>query len=90
MINIFIPAHLLSEKTRTTFNEGNLAENIIIDYATNNLYSYAKNSKENEFEVFNFNRYLTLDNRYSNYEVNIVKHSQHVLAGISVSIYKTL
>lgn len=89
-IKLFIPKELLSQEFISHFNSGNLSNRIIIDYATNNLIGSSRDNDQVEIEIFNFDNYMKLDNRYTTYEISLVKHSQFVLAGISIEIYKTV
>jgi len=89
-IKLFIPKELLSQEFISHFNSGNLSDTFVIDYATNNLIGSSRDNDRVEIEIFNFDNYMKLDNRYTNYKISIVKHSQFVLAGISIEIYKTV
>ena len=89
-IKLFIPKELLSQEFISHFNSGSLSNRIVIDYATNNLIGSSRDNTQVEIEIFNFDNYMKLDNRYTTYEISVVKHSQFVLAGISIEIYKTI
>jgi len=64
-MTIHIPISSLDDKVRKLYLEKKL-KSLGIDYETNTITAWYK---EEEIEVFNFNKICKLDNRFTSYEI---------------------
>lgn len=86
-MKIYIPVVDLSLDIQELYNQNKL-DHFAIDYQYNNLLAEVRKESINlderwkEIEVFNFTKYLKMDNRFNTYEIELTP--QEIIINITV------